>query len=99
MIVDTAEFKCTIEVLSFLSKTKISKYNDMFRFTKVSHTTLQKVLSELEEKKFIKKNSLGRLNTTYEITDKGKNLLIQLENINGLLDWYVKFLRELFHFI
>lgn len=85
MIVDTAEAKCTLEVLFMLSKEK-SKYNEMFRITKVSHTTLQSVLKELESKKFIKKNEIGTVNTEYEITDRGRKLLIQLEDIRDLLD-------------
>lgn len=56
----------------------------MFKETKVSHTTLQNVLKELEYKKFIKKYNKGHQNVDYESTEKGKkllDLLIKLESI------------------
>ncbi len=84
MIVDTAEFKATLQVLEILNKDK-SRYNEMFRKTKVSHTTLQKVLKELEEKDCIKRIELGSLSTEYEIKDKGKKLLSNLKNLVNLL--------------
>ncbi len=84
MIVDTAEAQCTSQVLSILSKDK-SRYNEMFRTTKVSHTTLQTVLTELESKRFIKKIEIGSTGTEYEITEKGKKLLQQLQQLVLLL--------------
>lgn len=84
MIVDTVEVKCAIKILSMLDKDK-SRYNEMFRITKVSHTTLQKVLKELEEKRFINKNEISSINTEYEINNKGKELLQQLIVISRLL--------------
>lgn len=84
MIVDTAEAQCIIHVLAILSREK-SRYNEMFRATKFSHTTLQSVLKELEEKKFIKKTELSGMNTEYEVSDKGKKLLDQLETLKMLL--------------
>ena len=83
MIVDTAEAQCTIQVLTMLSKEK-SRYNEMFRTTKVSHTTLQSVLRELEEKKFVKKNELEGINTEYEIMEKGRKLHEILESLRSL---------------
>lgn len=85
MIIDTQEAICTNQVLSMLSK-KQSKYNEMFRTTKVSHTTLQKVLRELSDKEFVVKHDIGHMNVNYEITDKGKKLLKSLNNLKQLLD-------------
>lgn len=78
MIVDTAEAKCVMGVLSILEKGK-ARYNDMFRKTKFSHTTLQKVLKDLVDKKCIKHDL-----EDYEINEKGQkllNLIKELENI------------------
>ena len=56
----------------------------MFRITKVSHTTLQRVLKELITKKFIKKYNIGHQDVDYEITERGvklKSLLIEIKAI------------------
>lgn len=74
MILGFAENRCILGVLSLLNKGK-SKYSDMFKETKVSHTTLQAVLKGLEAKKFIKKHDVGHMKVNYEITEKGRELL------------------------
>jgi len=84
MLFDSKEAYCILEVLKILNKGK-SKYNLMFRTTKVSHTTLQSVLKELEDRKFIKKYDIGHMNVDYEITDKGKKLLSNLIQIHDLI--------------
>lgn len=83
MIFDFAEVRCVLGVLKILNRNK-SKYSAMFKETKVSHTTLQSVLRELINKKFIKKYDIGHQNVDYKITEKGKRLLellIQLQEI------------------
>ncbi len=86
MILDTAEAKCILHVLKILSKGK-SKYSMMFKETKASHTTLQSVLKELVEKKFIVKKDIGHMNVDYEFGEKGKillDLLIEIEKLSIL---------------
>ena len=83
MILDTAEAKCIIAILKMLSKGK-SKYSIMFKETKASHTTLQSVLKELAEKKFIVKKNIGHMNVDYQISEKGKELLGLLIEIKKL---------------
>jgi DNA-binding HxlR family transcriptional regulator len=81
MIVDTKEAQCTIKVLTILSSRK-ARYNQMFKATKVSHTTIQSVLRELVNKKYVKREGNGPMKVDYEITEKGKeflNILIKLE--------------------
>ena len=80
MIFDTKEAQCTIKVLSILA-VKESKYNLMFRATKVSHTTLQRVLKDLDRKRLIKKHDTGHMKVDYEITDKGRKVLFQLKEL------------------
>lgn len=83
MIFEFAEIRCILHILVMLNKNK-SKYTIMFKQTKVSHTTLQKVLKELVNNKFIKKHDIGHQKVDYEITENGKQLLeilIKLENI------------------
>jgi DNA-binding PadR family transcriptional regulator len=84
MIFDTAEAKCIISVLKILEKDK-SKYSIMFKETKFSHITLQKVLKNLEENKLINREILGHLNINYKISDKGKKLLKKLLEIKEIL--------------
>ena len=84
MIFDFVEVKCILETLKILNSKK-SKYSEMFKTTRVSHTTLQSVLKELEENKFITKYNLGHQNVDYEITLKGKKLLSLLLQLNELL--------------
>jgi DNA-binding HxlR family transcriptional regulator len=57
----------------------------MFKETRVSHTTLQGVLSELTRKKFVKKHDIGHQNVDYEITEKGRRLLQLLLNLQEIL--------------
>ncbi len=80
MIFDTAEERCTVEILKILEKKK-TRYSERFKKTKVSHTTLQNVLKYLLEKKFISKNEEG-----YEISEEGKRLLKKLEELGEILD-------------
>ena len=84
MLLDTKEAKCILQVLLIMNNKK-SKYNLMFRKTKVSHTTLQKALKELNEKKFIKKYDIGHKKVDYQITDKGKRLLEYLLKLQEIL--------------
>jgi len=70
--------------LKILEKGK-SKYTKMFKQTKVSHTTLQSVLKDLTEKKFIKRKVIDHMNVDYEITEKGRKLLRRLEELKELL--------------
>jgi len=84
MILDTKEASCIIQILVLLNKKK-NKYNQMFKTTKVSHTTLQNSLKELINKKFIKKHDIGHMKVDYEITEKGKKLLEILLNLQEIL--------------
>ena len=83
MIFDFAEVRCIFEVLKILNIGK-SKYSDMFRKTKVSHTTLQSVLKELAKKEFIVKYDIGHQKVDYELTNRGKKLLVVLAQLNEL---------------
>jgi len=84
MLFETKELHCTIEVLRLLTKGK-TKYSLMFRKTKVSHTTLQRVLKELNSKSFIRKYDIGHMNVDYEIAPKGKDLLELLNKLKILI--------------
>ena len=83
MIFNFAEVRCIFEVLKMLNIGK-SKYSDMFRKTKVSHTTLQSVLKELADKEFIVKYDIGHQKVDYEIANRGKKLLAVLAQLNEL---------------
>lgn len=85
MIFDFAEVRCIFAVLKILEKGN-SKYSIMFKETKFSHTTLQIVLSNLIDKKFVRKIIRDKLNIDYEITEKGKILLDKLEEIKRLVE-------------
>lgn len=84
MIFDFAEVRCIFEILKMLNTGK-SKYTEMFRKTKVSHTTLQSVLRELVKKEFIIKYDIGHQKVDYEITNRGKRLLGVLIQLNELV--------------
>ena len=87
MIFDFAEIRCTLEVLIILEKEK-SRYSVLFKKTQVSHTTLQKVLRDLIRKKFIDKNKdyeTRGIRSFYEINNKGKKLLRDLEELKETL--------------
>ncbi len=84
MIFDFARTRCALEVLRILDRRK-TKYSVMFRETRVSHTTLQRVLAELAGKKFIRKHDIGHQNVDYGITEKGRRLLRALLNLQALL--------------
>lgn len=85
MIFEFAKNQCIFEVLQILSNKK-TKYSEMFRKTKVSHTTLQSVLKELAEKESILKYNLGHQNVDYELTLKGKELLKVLFQLKKLVN-------------
>ena len=74
MLFDSSKNKCIFQVLKILSKSSTT-YSDLFRKTKVSHITLQKVLKELLKNKTISKKE------NYSISDKGKKLILLLEEI------------------
>ena len=84
MIFDFARTRCILEVLKILSKGK-SKYSIMFKSTKVSHTTLQSILKELEGKELIIKHNRGHMNVDYEISIKGRKFLGVLIKLNEFL--------------
>ncbi len=79
MIFNFVEIKCTLQVLEILEKRK-TRYSVLFKKTKVSHTTLQKVLKDLLKKKFILKKEEG-----YKINEKGKKFLRKLEELKEIL--------------
>ena len=85
MIFDFTENKCILEVLNILSG-ETSKYTDMFRKTKVSHTTLQRVLRKLNESKFIIKDNRGHQEVDYKITEEGRKLLFLLLKLKRLVN-------------
>ena len=74
MIFEFTETRCILEILGILSA-RNSKYSEMFKKIKVSHTTLQSVLRKLVQKQFVIKHNLGHQNVSYELTSKGKELL------------------------
>ncbi|GEM_PF-4005209 len=84
MIFKSQEMKCLLDVLRILSKEK-SRYATMFKKTKVSHTTLQKVLKYLSKNSFIKRKDIGKRNISYEITEKGEKLLDKIEELRIIL--------------
>lgn len=83
MIFNFKEIKCIYEVLKILYKGD-SKYCLMYEKIKLSHTTLQKSLNQLINKKFILRVALDKHNTNYQITQKGKLLLKSLQDIKRL---------------
>jgi len=85
MLLDGRENRCILEVLGILDKGK-SKYGKMFKETKVSHTTLQRVLKYLVKKRFIKKSDIGHMKVDYEITTKGRKLLKLLADLKTTLE-------------
>ncbi len=84
MIFNFANVRCIFEVLKLLN-TGTFKYTDMFQKTKVSHTTLQSVLRELKGNGLVKKYDKGHQNVDYEITEKGKTVLVLLTQLNHIL--------------
>lgn len=68
-----------LKVLNILNK-NASTYGKFFRETKVSHTTLQRVLYYLVNKGFVNKTEKG-----YELNKKGKLLFEKLNEINSIL--------------
>jgi len=83
-MLDSAEMGCILKVLKILKKGK-NKYSAMFKETKFSHDTLQKVLKDLEKKKFIKRQESEYKIVDYEITEKGKRLLEKLDELGEIL--------------
>ena len=84
MLFNSKENQCALKVLQILDKRK-SKYSKMAKETKVSHTTLQRVLKFLAKKKFIKRHDIGHMKVDYEITKKGEELLDCLINLRKIL--------------
>jgi len=84
MIFEFAETRCISQVLGILHKGK-SKYPMMFKETKASHTTLQRVLKKLAQKGFVERKVKDHRIVDYTITDKGKKLLKNLEGLKKLL--------------
>lgn len=84
MIFKFAEARCMFEILRMLNAGK-SKYSEMFRKTKVSHTTLQIVLKEMAEKNFISKHDIGHQKVDYEITGKGRKLFAILSQLHEVV--------------
>lgn len=83
MIFKFKENGCMLKILTILDKDK-SKYSIMFKETKVSHTTLQKVLKYLVNKNFVIRKEENYKEVTYWITPKGKQLqqcLLQLQQL------------------
>ena len=85
MIFGFAETRCILEVLRLLNSGE-RKYSTLFRKTKVSHTTLQRCLKELAEKRFIEKEDKGHMDVDYNITEKGKKLLSSLEELKEIIE-------------
>lgn len=79
MIFKFKENECLYLVLEILEK-RNSTYGKMFKETKVSHTTLQRVLTYLILGKFIEKLEEG-----YVIENKGVILLEKLKELKRIL--------------
>ena len=84
MICEITKVKCILEILQILSKGK-SKYTLLFKETKVSHTTLQNVLKEMEKKNLIEKQNIGHQKVDYFITKKGNSTLEKLLGLKVIL--------------
>jgi len=80
MIFKFRENECLYQVLEILNK-KHSTYGKIFRETKFSHTTLQKVLKYLIQNKFIDKTE-----NNYSINEKGNKLFETLKKIKEILN-------------
>lgn len=85
MIFKSKENECLFKILKILNKGK-SKYSIMFKETKISHTTLQRVLNYLIKQKFVKKYNLGHMNVDYKISSNGKRLLKKLKELKEILN-------------
>lgn len=72
------EVQCTHQVLQFLHS-ETSTYTKMFRHTKVSHKTLQRVLLDLVMCQAIRKHDASHQKIGYAITTKGKKLLAHID--------------------
>ena len=79
MIFKFKENQCLLEVLRILNKNNTT-YGKFYKETKVSHTTLQRVLYYLIDKKFVNKTKEG-----YKLNNRGKLLLEKLNEINSIL--------------
>lgn len=84
MLFNSKENRCVLEVLKILNEDK-SKYSIMFKKTKVSHTTLQRVLKYLAKKNFIRRKDIGHMNVDYEITKKGRGVFESLLKLKEIL--------------
>ncbi len=83
MEIDSVANRCTLKVLRILSN-GTSKYSLMFKETKVSDDTLQKVLKFLVKEGYVEKTALDKLNTKYDITDRGIKLLKGMEGLEKI---------------
>ncbi len=81
---NTKENLCLFGILSVLHRNK-STYTKMFRETKVSHTTLQLALEKMQKEGLIAKYDIGHKKVDYEITKKGTQCLILLQEVKKLL--------------
>ena len=78
------ENQCIFRILTILHNKK-STYTKMFRDTKVSHTTLQRVLMKLQEQNLISKYDIGHKKVDYEISDRGVKILLLLRELKKYL--------------
>ncbi len=78
MLLDSAENKCILMVLELLNQ-RPYRYSELFKKTKVSHTTLQKVLGDL-----INKNFIENIEGNYSQKDNGLKLLRLIKQIKEL---------------
>lgn len=78
MLLKSKENQAILQILEILNK-KETTYGKLFKETKVSHTTLQKVLKYLTEKQFVAKDD------NYKITHTGTNLLQKLQELKKIL--------------
>ncbi len=78
------EFGCALTVLDLLIM-DIGTYTSMIKKTKVSHTTLQRVLMDLRNIKAITKRDLGHKKVEYIISAKGRRLYKHLHGVQELL--------------
>ena len=84
MIFDFVEVKCIFNLLKILNL-KESRYSEMFKKIRVSHTTLQSTLKDLIQKEMVVRYNLGHQNVKYQITPKGIKLLKILLQLKGLV--------------
>ncbi len=84
LLVRFKEFRCILAVLEILMM-NTGTYTSMLKRTKVSHTTLQRVLTNLANVGAITKRELGHRKVEYKITAKGRKLFKHLHGVRELL--------------